>query len=461
MGNKWVLTLRRHLNSILLLKITMFILLLSLAPQPVFSQERGDHTFDSVPALPLKKNITKPDGEHYSARGLGGIGGIYFEKTAQPSTDIKVDELKFDYDSTLMDGKRFNLKINGSNITVPIFDWMLVPIANYINSGFNSCFTYFGNLKDKYAEKFIQDNEGHILNYHPAFFNTLLGLRLADMDLLLMYDFAAEVPQKNGIYILGNGEDPFYAIPYKMAYYKLLNNANEAMIETGKKYRSYLISDYGQDILFSLQNDTLTISGYPYYYCWQYAFDQKETNKEIIKNITIESINNEINNLMESNLLSERDAIIKLMLHAVIDYDKGFSFYEEGTTIVDLTKLPEEGNQRKELLELYTTDALKEALISLRVNMAYYEPIFLKELSNRISNPELFRKANPLVWRATTKTLRYSAFFRYLQKKYPMQWANFISEIENIKIEPRVTTPTVMYPSEKSHLRNYLKALKD
>ena len=160
------------------------------------AQERGNYTFDSVPALPLEKNISKPDGNHYSAKGLGGIGGVYFEKTARPAQNMEIIELTFNYDSTNFDGQRFTLKINDRNIKVPVFDWILIPIANYVNSEFNSCFTYFGELKDKYAEKFVLDNDGHILNYHPAFYNSLLGLRLSDMDLLLMYDFAAEVPQK-------------------------------------------------------------------------------------------------------------------------------------------------------------------------------------------------------------------------------------------------------------------------
>ena len=244
-----------------------------------------------------------------------------------------------------------------------------------------------------------------------------------------------------------------------MAYYKLLGNATEAMKETGQKYRSYLISDYAKDIYFSLRNDTLTISGYPYYYCWQYASDQVGLKKDKIEKNTTESVNNEIEKMANSTNISKKDAVIKLMLESVIDYEKGFSFYDQGT-IVELTKLPKEGNQRKDLLELYTTNAIMEALISMNVKMAYYNPIFLEELSNKISNPELFYRANPLIWNATTKTLRYAAFFRYLKEYYPEQWRNFISELEGIKAEPRVTTPTVMYPSEKSHLRNYLKALK-
>jgi len=433
-----------------------FFVLALLSCFSSYPQNRGNQAFTSMPAPSLMQTIIKPGGG-YSSGGLGGVGGVSFDATAHPGDGIVISSLAFSYDPSQPDGYRFLLEVNNKQIAVPLHDWLLIPIARYVNSGYNSCFTYFGALKDKSAEKVILDNDGHILNYHPAFFNTLLGLRLGDMDLLMMYEFVTDPPMENGKYILGAGEEMPDVSANESGYYRLIRHFNMAMDETGQQYRSYLISDYKQDIAFSFPSDTLIITGFPYYYCWKYVADDPDFDSEKEQNKITEKINGQITVKSEENGGSRRNAIIDLLLETVVEYNEGYRFYDAGT-IVDLTKLPATGNQRRTLLEKYSTESLWEALVNTKVNMRFYDIVFLERLSNRMSDPDLIRSAIPHVWDATVNTMRYGAFFRYLRQNFPDQWDALIFSISSIKVTPSVKTPTVMYPKENSVIRTLIQA---
>lgn len=430
---------------------TWLFLILNFIAYP---QNRGKYSFGDLPAPPLNQNITNPAGVP-SSGGLGGVGGVSFDKVAHPATDLQILTIDFSFDPLQPDGNRFQLEINNQKVTAPLFDWMLIPIARYANSGHNSCFTYFGQLSDRVAEEFILENEGHILNYHPDFFNTLLGSRLGDIDLLLMYQFVIEPPKQNGRFILGAGEATPDLTGNKIGYFALQTRVNEAISLTGQSYRSYLISDYNQDIAFTVNQDTLKIAGSPYYYCWRYVYDKPSFNQDKkaseVEAQTYTQIAEKINKGQ-----TKRQAVIDFLLESSGEYEVEFDFISAGT-VVDLINLPEVGNQRRELLEKYTTESLLHALIDLRANMAFYTVEFLEKLSDRISKPTLFNSANPLVWNATVQTLRYSAFFRYLKKHYPAKWNSFITSINDVKVEPAINTPTVLYSSDNKKVKNFVK----
>jgi hypothetical protein len=52
------------------------------------------------------------------------------------------------------------------------------------------------------------------------------------------------------------------------------------------------------------------------------------------------------------------------------------------------------------------------------------------------------RRFNAPVYDAATKTMRYSAFFRYIKKQNQKRWQDFVREIALVTIEPAVVTPT-------------------
>ena len=78
-------------------------------------------------------------------------------------------------------------------------DWQLIPIAKYADDNeYNACVSLFGPKPTLSKYDII---------YHKAFKNTLLGLRLFQMDILLKdLDSFWDIPQLGGQVILGTGE---------------------------------------------------------------------------------------------------------------------------------------------------------------------------------------------------------------------------------------------------------------
>jgi hypothetical protein len=75
---------------------------------------------------------------------------------------------------------------------------MLIPIVNYANSDYNAVVSLFG-------EKTTEDT--YDIVYHPAFENTLLGIRLLQAD-IIFFDLGEtwQLPKLEGQTILGAGE---------------------------------------------------------------------------------------------------------------------------------------------------------------------------------------------------------------------------------------------------------------
>jgi hypothetical protein len=128
----------------------------------------------------------------------------------------------------------------------------------------------FGKLKDKTLEKQVILHKGRVINYHPSFDNTLLGIRLAYMDMLVGYSFSNDLPKNSaGNYIMGVGEaEPDVYSNQNGAYY-LSQHFTRAQNKYNLTFRSYVISDYSRKILFDIKNDSLAIGGFPYLYCWK------------------------------------------------------------------------------------------------------------------------------------------------------------------------------------------------
>jgi hypothetical protein len=156
-----------------------------------------------------------------------------------------------------MDGGRLKVTLNHQELTAPLADWRLVPIAKYADSKYTACVTLFGHLDDG-----DEQGDNFIINYHPDFANTLVGLRLFSLDHSLIDENAVDLPKWNHRYVLGLGETSPNKISALPAFHSM-----EDMLLDGD-YDSYLISDYKRVIRFQPRNGELSLSGYPYYYFW-------------------------------------------------------------------------------------------------------------------------------------------------------------------------------------------------
>jgi hypothetical protein len=431
----------------LFLSVSIFI---SAFPQP-----RGNFSFASPPAMVLKQStrikqdIIEPEIEKgpsiFNQLTVSSVGGISFGKTASmdPSPDVKSVNISYAKDNP--DGERLVLLLNGKPAVVKVYDWMLIPIARFADSEYNSVFTYFGKLQDKDLEQTVLDNKGHILNYHPAFQNTLLGWRLADMDMLIMYDFTSDLPKVNNRVILGPGESQPDVEANKYGAYKFSGYVNEIQRKLGYPFQSYIITDYSRKIEVSVLNDSLTISGFPYYYCWHYRDNEPDfdinklaadISKEYKKTIQLETSKNTGFDL--------RELFIDSLIIIAERYEGAFNLYQSGTfnDLIDLRT----ADERKEFLRRYSTESLSSMAIEVTAEMAARTPLHLKYFSDRMSAfPDMIKACNPAVWNATVTTMRMSAFFRYIKENDSEGWNRFMQTISVVEITPRINTPTVLY----------------
>lgn len=197
-----------------------------------------------------------------SARVIAKVGGVAFIQTAEP--DFVVESLKLGINS---DNNAYAV-INDTTYEIPLEVWELQSIVNYANQEENAAVTLFG------------DNRSRI-QYHDAFLDNLMGLRILQTDLILTgflkpSDRGKLPAYSNGNYILSPNEKKEYeswskidSIFYKASYedvsqyysYKVI----QMMDSIGEFYDTYIYTDYDQPIKFKAQNNKIEFEGLPYY----------------------------------------------------------------------------------------------------------------------------------------------------------------------------------------------------
>jgi len=380
---------------------------------------------------------------------VGKVGGVAFDQVAQPDEDLSVNDLSLYYRPALPDGKRLQLVVNGQLIYAHIYDWQLIPIARFADSPYFSCFTLFGKLTNTTKEKEVLEKGGRILNYHPSLVDTLLGLRIFQLDILILYDFTPNLPKESEEYILGAGESMPNIRMNKIGMKLFAYYINIIQSELKTRHRSYVICDFGRDIRFNFHGNTLNVGGQPFYYFWRYKGDQPGYDNKSTHDRVLQEIQEKIKSEKKSNAESfnERKYLIDALVLQAKNYQERYQLYSSGT-VVDLMKIQDD-KMRKSFLNRYHTNSLFQLLVNMRVAMDAYEILYLKDYSELISSkPELLHGINPAVWNAAVQTMRYAAFFRFCKKNFPESWLHFVGQIENVAVAPRVQTPTVMQGAE-------------
>jgi hypothetical protein len=449
----------------------LFLLFFTVFSLPLFSQQnlgrqtilQPDPSFSFLKpdALPLQESIPMEEGIN-NPLFLSGVGGVSFDQVALPANNLQISSLKMNYVSNADDGKRLELLINNKQVNVDLPDWLLIPLAKYAESPFYSCVTIFGKLKDKTLEEKVIEHKGRVINYHPAFDNTLLGIRLAYMDMLIGYSFTNDLPKNSaGNYILGMGEvQPNKDANQNGAFY-LSQQFTRVQNRYNLTFRSYVISDYSQKIWFDLKNDSLVIEGFPYYYCWKYNSDRDDYDiNKVAENIST-NYNKQIVELSES---SENKTPHEWMIDKLISitkrYKDKYGFYSDGT-FIDLVKLNTDV-EKSDFLINYSLESLFQLIVNTEAYMDRDSIVYLKEFSDDVSSkPELFEAANPAVWNASVNTLRFAAFFRYIKTNFPIEWKTFMAQIQTVDPEPRIVTPTIIYNPDSKEMDQAIKNSKN
>ena len=396
----------------------LFLILFACLLLPVLARaglQLAGFTFAYAPAKSL--SVTTHLSKGLKSYGfVSGVGGVAFGAIASPQNNITVMDIK--YDSKKPDGNRLVVIIKAEDgkrheIVAPVADWIMIPIARFANRDQHAIFTLFGNLKDEQQEKKWRKQHARILNYHPAVENTLIGLRLFQADLLAFHPAGGSLLKDAGQYVKGTGEDGFS-----------LNL--EARGEIEKLYgktgaRSYVICDQNQNITFSHDASVLKLEGFPYWACWRLKKDLKDIYIDYIRQSVMDH---------QSEIIAEtKRAYEKQMKGSQEIQDSQIKAFMR--PIVKKYQL--KALQDKAAFNNYVDS--HDLMISLDNGS--------KELSGKMRE---LKGGNPVVYNALTTSMRYAAFFRYVKKEKPLQFAAFVKSVGGVSVSPDVMTPTVMIP---------------
>lgn len=424
-------------NRIFAALLAMLLLWASVPAQIELGGRRMVHR--DTPTLTNRNRLPTVLGPRPRIGYVRRIGGISSDGVAAPEQGLILNSIVPSYSATRPDGQRLSIAINGRTVTAPIYDWQLIPIAKFANSGSFACYTLFGSTYDGPNNSRQEDTRGEDdSRYHPDFKDTLVGLRLFQLDSLLFDPDATDLFKEGNKYILGHGE----SAPNLTDNRKGLKAFREYLYSNKDllPYESYVISDYRRRITFGIDENRLSIKGEPYVYFWridpeaELKFDEGEAEETVLE-------------ALGSSSKYTKAALINLLLREAAKYDQ----ITDGTGFLNwlLTYELEEiviadKSERMGLLRTQTHAALFDFLVELRVVNSLEWTIEMRELSDKVSNETaMLRAINPAVWDTGVNLIRYAAFFRYIKKQKPKQWQAFIRQINAAPPpQPPVSTPS-------------------
>jgi hypothetical protein len=183
---------------------------------------------------------------------VSSVGGVAFGDVARPGPGFG-GAVGVRYDPSAFDGQRLQVVIGERTLGADLPDWLLIPIARFAGSSYDSCVSLFGPR--------TTDRQYDIV-YHDDFQNTLLGLRLLQADIMLFdLNETWHLPRLGGLTVLGAGEtEP-----------RQFNERSAMRIESALsngQFQSWVMTDRDEDVVFSDDLGQLRLSGLPYYYFW-------------------------------------------------------------------------------------------------------------------------------------------------------------------------------------------------
>ena len=263
--------------------ILSMILCLSLAAQYSPDFQLSGKTLYSVSAPTLREDTPVSQGVQ-SPNYLASVGGVAFDGVAKPAAGQSMTRFALSYNPQAENGARLRLTLGGQPVTVALYDWELVPIARFADSPYRAVFTLFGTVDDPKIQAKIDssfDQSERAMNYHPAVSNTLMGLRMFQLDELILSEDSADLPTQGGRYVLGAGESSPSPHTGLQALARLDQGMDEIIHQSGADFQSYVICDYQQTVEFSVLNGELTLTGSPYYYFWNQKDDKINFLREL------------------------------------------------------------------------------------------------------------------------------------------------------------------------------------
>ena len=342
-----------------------------------------------------------------------GTGGISFQAVASPAANLKNENVSLDFADN-----RLVVQIGTETFYPDLPFWQLVPIVNFTDSRYTVAVSELGDTTNNKEAQY---------RFHPAFLDNLLGLRLFQADLLNLTDILWDLPvdaQRN--YILAPSEQPFTPVRdstlHRTIYEKLASDDDS--------FTSFVLTDKDVNIVFDIDETGLKFSGTPYY---------------LFTKTTLDTAN--IRQLRQQALSCYDD----IETHAkILLNDEYTPALDPRTHLSDLLKALDNNKQQTVFnpFSMYTIKKAVSKLDSLSnltdAQLGIQFQVMKDYTESFKSYWDLLEKFNPPVYSAVERTSQWSAFFRYVQRKNPDNWFQFLRKVANSgnSDAPAVQTPT-------------------
>lgn len=330
---------------------------------------------------------------------LGRVGGINFES----SVDLSALTIDLDYDANKQDGERATITLDGREYIVPLFDWELRPIVNYADSEFTAVASIFGDGPEMELYRYI--------DYHPAFEDTHLGMRLLQADIILMDPITfSEAPKIDGnsFYLAGEQQE-------RPEAERMLSALRIFEMMSEYDFQAWVLTDTDEEPELIISESTISIDLEPYFFFW------KSDTSDV--QAAIELFNAEVE---AAQPLTQQ-------------YDAAYTSYQQA---------PVGSNEEERALrEVQILEQQLQPIISrisvLRSQIDEFEPEIedVPELTAMVqANSEVYRSAAPFVFDAVYKTAQYAALFRGAKTSNSLDWQEFHRDVmREIQLAPAQT----------------------
>ncbi|MDR1373328.1 MAG: hypothetical protein LBJ17_09500 [Dysgonamonadaceae bacterium] len=403
--------------------IKYFLTLIIFFPAMSFGQKTLnvlDLHHDS--SIPLRERIIEATAELGTFPFHSKTGGVAFEAVAKPVEELSGKQISLDYANNT-----FTVTVGGKTYYPTIPDWQLVPTVKFADSNFNVAFSSLGDT--------VGNRQAQLL-YHPAFINTLAGLRIFQADLLNIPGVLWDLPKDDSEnYILAASEKNY--IPTKDT---VLNGwLYDALCGEGRPFSSYILTDRDADIAIETEDGYLRLSGNPYYFFTKSNIEKQVMDSLITKvQADCETLEDNAKVLLGNEYSQDLNPRINLSgLRRKIEEnkDKAPSLYYKIKSVIAELDSVYMLNEKKLGIEFKTLDA------------------FTASFGRRWT---MLKRYNPAVYSALEDISQWTAFFRYVKLTNPENWQKFVRKTDGRKVSnsPSVQTPT-------SFEIDYIRIFKD
>lgn len=342
---------------------------------------------------------------------LTTVGGVNFS-SAVSFSDRSVSLV---YDPTENDGSRVRLLVNNSSYALPLYDWQLKPITLYADSEYTAVASIFGRGPN--MERY------YYINFHPAFKDTHLGMRMLQADILLIASIVfSEIPKFNGEPILYAGERTEASAAARLISTLGLGNILQTK---GTSFTSWVLTDTDRQPTLHFGSISVSVNLQPYYFFWE-RVDTEQSARYMNLVSQYQELIGQIQPKLDRYRLLEARVMAK-----VISGPRAESAQREMLALArEIIPLGNEARRIEREIRAFSDSPMPNAIEA-------------EALTDTLrNNQELLDQLAPFVSDAVRVVAQTSALFRGVKQANPEGWRAFhASVVTQVQLRP-METPT-------------------